>query len=62
MCVYFESPTKKINGYAISRCSLGQGFIYPLEMDYSIMFMTDAKQEITISSTLLKQLPKQNVK
>ncbi len=62
MRVYFESPAKKIDGYAIPGQLLGQGFVYRLASHHAIALVTDAKQEVMIGSTVLTQLPKYHVK
>lgn len=62
MRVYFESPAKKVDGYAIPGQFLGQGFVYRLASHHAIALVTDAKQEVMIGSTVLTQLPKHHAK
>ena len=61
MRVYFESPVKKVDGYAIPGKFLGQGFVYRIASHHAIALVTDAKQEVMIGSTVLTQLPKHHV-
>ncbi|MDA0911689.1 MAG: hypothetical protein O2809_09110, partial [Proteobacteria bacterium] len=62
MRVYFESPAKKVDGYAIPGQVLGQGFVYRLASHHAIALVTNAKQEVMIGSTVLTQLAKHHAK
>ncbi|WP_440994180.1 hypothetical protein [Cysteiniphilum litorale] len=62
MRVYFESPAKKVDGYAIPGQFLGQGFVYRLASHHAIALVTNAQQEVMIGSTVLTQLPKHHAK
>ena len=62
MRVYFESPARKIDGYAVPGLYLGQGFIYRLAHHHAIALITNAKQEIMTDSRVITQRSNHHVK